>query len=157
MTKEDPLVAFLTESNAIEGITRPVTDDEVAAAKDFLALREISIPELQRLVTAFQPDAVIRASKGLDVRVGNHLPPSGGPQIARLLGTHIAAVNASDSFHAWRLHLGYEALHPFTDGNGRSGRMLWLWSMLKDNGIGSVLRLSFLHRFYYQTLKESCP
>jgi hypothetical protein len=35
---------------------------------------------------------------------------------------------------------------PTTDGNGRSGRALWLWCMRGRAPLG------FLHQFYYQTL-----
>lgn len=45
----------------------------------------------------------------------------------------------------WEVHIAYEMLHPFTDGNGRSGRMLWAWQMRN-------FPLDFLHTFYYQTL-----
>jgi Fic family protein len=36
------------------------------------------------------------------------------------------------------------------DGNGRSGRAIWLWQMLRQEG-GAPL--GFLHHFYYQTLE----
>ena len=49
----------------------------------------------------------------------------------------------------WVFHVQYERLHPFTDGNGRSGRALWAWQMMRRR---EGLALGFLHRFYYQTL-----
>ena len=45
----------------------------------------------------------------------------------------------------------YETLHPFMDGNGRSGRILWAWQMIEHN-IAPGLSLGFLHAYYYQTL-----
>ena len=50
---------------------------------------------------------------------------------------------------AYVLHCRYESLHPFTDGNGRSGRALWLWMM---GGIEEA-PLGFLHTWYYQSLE----
>jgi hypothetical protein len=47
-------------------------------------------------------------------------------------------------------HVRYETLHPFTDGNGRTGRALWYWMMVGS----SRADLGFLHAFYYQTLKK---
>ena len=44
---------------------------------------------------------------------------------------------------------GLSSNHPFTDGNGRSGRALWLWQMNNHAPFG------FLHTFYYQTLENS--
>ena len=54
---------------------------------------------------------------------------------------------------ALRGQCAYEMLHPFMDGNGRSGRALWAWMMLR---LGQdPFALLFLHRFYYQTLENS--
>lgn len=62
-------------------------------------------------------------------------------------------VNNSGRDGAYRCHVVYETLHPFTDGNGRSGRAVWLRQM------GWIVRapLGFLHHFYYQTLQNSHP
>lgn len=141
------ILDFLHESNAIEGIHRMPTKAELEATAAFTKLPEIKMVDLVRLVGVYQPDAVLRDRRGLNVRVGDHIAPPGGPLIFDALKTLLASVN-TNGLHPWEAHLHYEDLHPFTDGNGRSGRALWLWQMMREGD----LELSFLHAFYYQTL-----
>lgn len=135
---------FVRESNRIEGIVREPTRSEVEAHERFLA-SDPSIPALIGLVEAVQPDARLRDRVGLDVRVGAFLPPPGGPEVAEKLRELLHT--SRDPY--WTHHL-YETLHPFTDGNGRSGRALWLAMM---GGIINV-PLGFLHHWYYQSLAD---
>jgi len=135
---------FVTESNRIEGIKRPPTKSELDEFIRFMALNTITVDELVKFVKVYQPDAVLRDKPGLNVRVGNHVPPRGGPHITHQLADLLEqATLMTDS--AFKHHLEYETLHPFTDGNGRSGRMIWAWQV-RDLSHG------FLHLFYYQAL-----
>ena len=134
---------FVRESNRIEGILRDPTGREITAHKALLALDRITVGNLEVFVMGIQPDAVLRREVGLNVRVGNHIAPAGGPEIEGRLENILAHM---DKHGAYKTHLAYEDLHPFTDGNGRSGRALWLWQM------GGEAPIGFLHRFYYQTL-----
>lgn len=144
------LHAFITESNKIEGIHRTPTNLELALSRHFLALNEILLGDVQNIVDVFQPGARIRDRIGMDVRVGDHFPPKGGFEIPEQLQDILTKANPNrHAFGAWTTHQEYESLHPFIDGNGRSGRLLWLWQMNSNAPLG------FLHHFYYQTLQHS--
>lgn len=138
------LEQFVRESNRIEGIYRAPTN-HIVAHERFLA-EPPSIESLVALVKVLQSDAVLRDTAGLDVRVGNFFPPRGGPSIPYKLAGILASAKLLRM--PYRTHCQYESLHPFTDGNGRSGRALWLHMM---GGIASV-PLGFLHHWYYQSL-----
>lgn len=141
------LADFVQESNRIEGIHREPFSHEIAAHEAFLALETISIESLSRFVTAVQPDAKLRVSVGMNVQVGAFLPPCGGPEIRDRLAKLLVLVRRFASpREIFLVHHAYENLHPFTDGNGRSGRILWLWMM------GGQSPLGFLHQWYYQSL-----
>jgi len=144
---------FLRESLRIEGIIRNPTDAEMKAARKFLALKKITVADMVALVAVIAPDAKLRNVPGRNVVIRRvhedgtekitYRAPQGGPQIEtglRLL------LNGAASKNPHELHCAYETLHPFTDGNGRSGRLLWLWCR---KGVAPLL---FLQEFYYETL-----
>lgn len=138
---------FVVESNLIEGITREPTPAELSEHERFMGLDKVTIKELERFVGVYQPNAVLRDKIGLNVRVGSYYPPQGGIGIRNTLNN---LLDICEKVGAYETHLAYESLHPFTDGNGRSGRQLWAWQT-------QDLSLGFLHRFYYQTLNEMRP
>lgn len=138
------LVNFVRESNRIEGIVREPHHHEIAAHHQFLALEKITIDDMRKFV-ATVAGAPLRNQSGMDVRVGNHIAPPGGCEIVFRLEN---ILDRAENRGAYKTHLAYEALHPFMDGNGRSGRVLWLWMM------GGEAPLGFLHQWYYQTLEN---
>lgn len=139
---------FVAESNRIEGITRPPTDEEIAAHAAFVSLQRIRVADLVGFVETVA-GAQPRFREGMNVRVGNHLPEPGGEGIRKGLLRILQSPSISPG-GPWITHVAYERLHPFMDGNGRSGRALWAWMRLREDRDPFVL--GFLHSAYYEAL-----
>ena len=154
------LVRFMEESNKIEGIFK-VTRAEYAAFEAFLGLDEVTIADLCAFALVCAGSrALLRGNPGMDVQVGDHVAPAGGQNILYSLQAILDRVNGERGGDAdpYMIHHEYETLHPFIDGNGRSGRALWAWQMVHTPGMGvKALGLGFLHLFYYQTLSAGRP
>ena len=149
----DDLLDFVAESNRIEGLRHSPHPWELAAHENLWALDVVTVADLEEFVQRVA-GAVLRDWPGLDVRVGQHVPPRGGPGIRFALETLLAEMQEPSAPTPREVHVRYETLHPFTDGNGRSGRALWAWQMLHEDRWPGI-RLGFLHAYYYQTLQES--
>ena len=139
------LYDFVRESNKIEGILREPTKQEIEVAEIFMKLSQITVEDMCNFVSVYEPEALLRDKFGMDVKVGNHIAPIGEPEIRQWL-LRILWKAEFGKGSPYKVHKEYEYLHPFTDCNGRSGRMLWAWQMQE-------FPLEFLHTWYCQSLE----
>lgn len=143
---------FVYESNLIEGIVREPSEAEIVATAEFVMGDRPTVESLSRLAGVYAPTkGILRDREDLNVRVGSHVAPRGGPHIRANLAGLLKTTEDSDPYE---FHVAYETLHPFLDGNGRTGRALWAWQMWRQKPEW-LIDLGFLHSFYYQTLGAS--
>lgn len=150
------MINFITESLRIEGIRRPPTEAEINEMSRFMDLDIVTIADLMKFVSVYQPDAELRDHESVPgVYIGGHTPKS-GPRIRKDLQSILNMIGGVIT--PYEIHQLYEDLHPFTDGNGFSARALWAWQMQKDLGVDAmdvVWGRGFLHTWYYQSLRDS--
>ena len=165
------LEGHVRESNAIENIF--VGQKHHFFADHLAAAQFVGRSVEEGLNVAARPDEIHRILMGREmadagkfrlvwVRVGQHLKPP--PEIvealleqwreslAKNIGRKYLALHRREEL-AWRYHHWFEVIHPFRDGNGRTGRLIL-------NGIRLRLGLSWLivplsgREDYYKSIRE---
>lgn len=88
---------------------------------------------------------------GANVATANYLKV---PELMRELMTEIVSQTADVIAHATAVHSRFEQIHPFSDGNGRVGRLLIHAMLLRKNYPPAVIRREN-KRSYYASLNKS--
>ncbi len=95
-------------------------------------------------------------TSGEHVRVGSHIAPAPEEVVERLeqmMATYHASHHESIIKRVARLHLIFEHTHPFVDGNGRIGRVLNNYVLIREGFV--PINIKFIDRArYYDAFAE---
>ena len=90
------------------------------------------------------------------VRVGSHIAPAPkeiNGSLEKMLSEYNAASHESIIKRIAHLHLAFEYLHPFNDGNGRIGRVINNYLLIREGFV--PINIKFIDRKkYYDAFKE---
>lgn len=149
----------IRHSNLIEDIDDPAEDARSLEAWEWLQeqkmLSQLVILELHKRITISQLGDDAGRFRSVSVTVGGHYPPDGMVMKGQIYGWGIDMIEHWKTLDPKEMHVRFEKIHPFIDGNGRTGRMLMWWH---ENRLGrepTLIRSNEADRhYYYQWFRE---
>ena len=156
--RELELDRFITQRELFEAknLARVMEYIDVRAAEVPLTL-EVVLFLHRMLITNIQDDIAGRFRQDNEwVRVASHIapPPSAViPLLSQMLNEYHANVELHIVKRIARLHLIFEFIHPFIDGNGRLGRALNNYLLIREGYV--PINIKYINRTrYYEALSE---
>lgn len=108
------------------------------------------------LMNSIRPDAGSYRRHGVRI-VGANVPTANYLKVPDLMGKLITEINESSNdlfFHVSQIHAKFEKIHPFSDGNGRVGRLIMTAMLLRKNFPPAVIKKQ-QKRLYYKYLQQA--
>ncbi len=152
-------------------LDRYITERELFEAKNLA--RVVSYIDKRSKEQELGPDVILSLHKMLmsnirdeiagrfragdeSVRVGSHIAPSAqeiDSSIQKMFSEYNAMSHENIIKRIARLHLAFEYLHPFNDGNGRIGRVINNYQLIREGFV--PINIKFTDRKkYYDAFKE---
>lgn len=140
---------FMLESNKIEREERLNPNDLIVIKKVCdEGIRDLDhLKDLHKIITEHLDVDWSGKWRTVGVSVGSYSPPS-WTEVPEMM---LQFWNNFDKLDSWEAHNRFESIHPFQDFNGRMGRLIWLSKAMQE---GYKFNISFLHLYYYQTLRK---
>lgn len=149
---------YISEREIFEAknLARVVAYIDKRAKEQELTL-EVILSLHKMLISNIRDDIAGRFRMGNEyVRVGSHIAPGPAEIVGRLekmLTEYNAASHENIIKRVARLHLAFEYTHPFIDGNGRIGRAINNYLLIREGFV--PINIKFIDRkLYYAAFKE---
>lgn len=144
----------IRESNLIEGFDDSDFDKQGRYAWEYLSeQKELSdkvVKQVQKILTLKQSD-LLPDERGyyrkVRVLVGNYEAPA-PMTVPSKMAEWIQAMQHMENIDPKAAHVWFERIHPFVDGNGRTGRMLMWWHEIKIGREPTLILNSKKHEYY---------
>lgn len=139
-----------------KNLARVVSYIEKRAKEQELTL-DVMLSLHKMLISNIRDDIAGRFRKNDElVRVGSHIAPHAQEiteRLEKMLAEHNASSHESIVKRIAKLHLTFEYTHPFIDGNGRIGRVLNNYLLIREGFV--PINIKFIDRAkYYDAFKE---
>lgn len=148
------MTRHIHESNLIENIDDPQADQDSLNAWYFLrhqpALTHVIICAVQKFITSHQDDLTpletgyYRDMAKTNVYIGGKAAPM-WHMIEPLMSNWLLDYETMSPLKA---HIMFEHIHPFADGNGRTGRMLMWWQEIRSGHEPTLIKFSERDKYY---------
>lgn len=152
-------------------LDRFITERELFGAKNLARVvsyigekakeQELTLPlilSLHKMLISNIRDDIAGRFRAADeyVRVGSHIAPASGevaPRLEKMLAEYQSVPHESIIKRLARLHLNFEYIHPFVDGNGRIGRVINNYALIREGFV--PINIKFIDRGrYYDAFRE---
>lgn len=124
----------IRHSNLIENVkTKSAINDSMIAWEYLSCVDELSLDvvlETHRLVMCNIWPSIAGKLRTVNVTVGGRVCPY-YDQVPALLNDYLNYMGHPELHDPTKLHVEFENIHPFRDGNGRVGRLIMWWHEIK--------------------------
>lgn len=156
LPSEKELEEFLRESNAIESVyTNEAKIDAWDAWKFLFQFDELTLSrilECHRLLMKNLNNRIAGKIRNVDVYVGGMVKLNPLKIIEELNDLTLIYPMTEEQIKQW--HVNFEDIHPFEDGNGRTGRLLLNWQRVKNGLPILIIHEGHEQYEYYRWFRE---